>query len=530
MNTKRLQYIDISKGIVILLVILGHLVAFNKLFWLWIFAFHMPFFFIMSGYCSNDKNYDISFKKYLFKYANALLVPAFLIRIIYVFVGVSGVDLQQQNWTHNAFLNFIYPLSEWFIMALFLSKIMFYFVHKIAVKFNDEKIQGGLYLFAIGLSFFVGETWNKSALHGKPSFFPIPLDCSLIALSFVIAGYCLKKINIEDLYKKNKKALLHIGGISTLIILWCIKYQTYTNVCDMYFGNSSISYYIFACILSLTCLMLCGLFCEKTTENNIIKKELSLLGKNTIIVYPGHTIIFYILNQLIYKKTGTLYVPMHNFKTSLIFIYFIISVLILTIICMAKEWIEKRKVKVEKGRAKYVAVIVILVYFLFLLGNEVIYLKNTNADAKTEKTVEINSVEDFLQFRDNVNSGMDYSGYTVYQMVDLDLKDIENFTPIGIFDSENYFRGIYNGNGHSIANLNINREDNCALFPVLGGTIYNLKIESGSIAGACVGSFASHATQDGNAKIIDCINLATVYGTVRAGGIADNFNGEIVNC
>ena len=523
---KRLQYIDVAKGVVILLVILGHLVAFNKLFWLWIFAFHMPFFFIMSGYCSSDKSYELNFKEYLMKYVKALLIPALLIRIIYLFVGVSGVDIHQQEWVHNAFLNFIHPLSEWFIMSLFLSKILFYFVHKLAGKFNDIRIRGGIYFFTVGLAFFVGETWNSNSFHGSPSWLPIPLDCSLIALSFVIAGYCFRKIDVADIYVKNKITLLCGGGVAALLILWAIKYQTYTNVCDMYFGNSSISYYIFACILSLVCLMLCGVFCEKTVENNIIKKELALLGRNTIIVYPGHTIIFYLLNQFIYKSTGILYVPMHNFKTSLIFIYFIISVLILTIICLCKEGMEK----IDKLKKGYIAPIIIIVYFIFLSVNEIIYLHNMNIADENEQILEINSVDDFIQFRDSVNNGTDYQNWYIYQMVDLDLENIDNFTPIGIFGSENYFCGVYDGNGHSIRNLNINREDNCALFSVLGGTIYNLKIESGNIAGACVGSFASHATQDGNAKIINCINQASVYGKVRAGGIADNFNGEVINC
>lgn len=143
----------------------------------------------------------------------------------------------------------------------------------------------------------------------------------------------------------------------------------------------------------------------------------------------------------------------------------------------------------------------------------------------------INTVEELCAFRDIVNSGYLFSGEWVRQENDLDLKGIENWEPIGLFDSGNYFDGVYDGGGHVICNLQIYSDGNVGFFGQLGGTVMNLGIESGTIRGACVGAIASHGDETANIAVLNCYNRATVIGAVRAGGIVDNFtNGAIVNC
>ena len=59
-SSKRLNYLDYAKGIGILLVVLGHI--YNNNTKLWIYSFHMPLFFIISGYLLEyNKTYDKKF-------------------------------------------------------------------------------------------------------------------------------------------------------------------------------------------------------------------------------------------------------------------------------------------------------------------------------------------------------------------------------------------------------------------------------------------------------------------------------------
>lgn len=47
---KRINYFDIAKGLGILLMIIGHMPIKNEYLKNFIFCFHMPLFFIISGY------------------------------------------------------------------------------------------------------------------------------------------------------------------------------------------------------------------------------------------------------------------------------------------------------------------------------------------------------------------------------------------------------------------------------------------------------------------------------------------------
>lgn len=140
---------------------------------------------------------------------------------------------------------------------------------------------------------------------------------------------------------------------------------------------------------------------------------------------------------------------------------------------------------------------------------------------------QISSPSELLEFANAVNNGNSYENQYVLQTCDIDLSGID-WPTIGLFDSDCFFNGTYDGGGHTISNLSVTVGGNNSFFGQLGGTVMNLGIESGFISGTCVGSITSHASRS-TAVIINCYNKATVEGA-RAGGIADNFNGTISNC
>ncbi len=135
--------------------------------------------------------------------------------------------------------------------------------------------------------------------------------------------------------------------------------------------------------------------------------------------------------------------------------------------------------------------------------------------------------------RDLVNEGEAFEGIYFRQSDDIDLEE-EEWIPIGVFGSGNYFGGIYDGGAHRIMNLRVSAgingfPSNGGLFGVLDGTVRNLGIESGLIEGDYVGAITSHGTS--RAMILNCYNKATVRGTGRAGGIVDNLGeGAVINC
>lgn len=130
--------LNISRGIGIFLVILGHSFpteTFNNNFlWVYIhkfiYSFHMPLFFFLSGFFA-FKIYDIynlkQYKKFICKKFKRLMIPYFLITLIAVPIKLFMNKFAERPTTLNKLLMdiLIYPLNNpiiffWFLHALFL--------------------------------------------------------------------------------------------------------------------------------------------------------------------------------------------------------------------------------------------------------------------------------------------------------------------------------------------------------------------------------------------------------------------------
>ena len=51
MGVQRNMGIDYSKGFAVFLMVVGHLIPSESMLYYWIYSFHMPLFFVLSGYC-----------------------------------------------------------------------------------------------------------------------------------------------------------------------------------------------------------------------------------------------------------------------------------------------------------------------------------------------------------------------------------------------------------------------------------------------------------------------------------------------
>ena len=73
------------------------------------------------------------------------------------------------------------------------------------------------------------------------------------------------------------------------------------------------------------------------------------------------------------------------------------------------------------------------------------------------ETITLNTANDLIEFANNVNSGIPYTGSTVLLDKDIDFTGLsDQFTSIGQ-NWDAYFRGIFDGQGHTISNLNITK-------------------------------------------------------------------------
>ena len=180
---------------------------------------------------------------------------------------------------------------------------------------------------------------------------------------------------------------------------------------------------------------------------------------------------------------------------------------------------------------------------------------------KVNNTIKIDTAEELASFAKSVNEGNSYEGVKIELTCDMDMNN-RNWTPIGYgyatYVSENEtqivgkpFNGIFEGNNHTISNLNVVGRNGgsygsagVGLFGFVQGLVRNLKIKNAVVTGnQYVGVIAGHvANYDStlfgeikNCHVVDsAVNCVYVDGTEhggKAGAIAGQVAaGVVTNC
>lgn len=119
-----------------------------------------------------------------------------------------------------------------------------------------------------------------------------------------------------------------------------------------------------------------------------------------------------------------------------------------------------------------------------------------------------------------------YDGKYIKQTVDIDMTDVSGYSGMG---GDYRFRGVYDGNGHTI-NVNINSTgDNC-IFPRLESAVIMNVGTTGSITGNSFIAGIARTTQSGSvSKIVNCWSTMTLNGAAEASGITSTLNTTKIN-
>lgn len=146
------------------------------------------------------------------------------------------------------------------------------------------------------------------------------------------------------------------------------------------------------------------------------------------------------------------------------------------------------------------------------------------------KTVTVSSASQLAGFAQAVNGGTQYSGYTVTLTSDIDLAG-KPWTPAGNVASypSITFSGTFDGNGHTIYNLNANASGTtyatAGLFGSLTGKVKNLNLVGGKVnsthyAGAICGYSSSNVGMEISGCTVEDFTIVSV---------PEMFNGEYDN-
>lgn len=225
---KRIEYIDIAKGIGIILVVMGHndFALISPFAHKLIYSFHMPMFFFMSGMFFRP---DMPFWTFIKHRYNRILKPflAILLLIYFASISLSKISLIMASkrllkamYANGHYLDWV---QLWFLPHLFAVSLFAYFFFKVVNRSRVFQFRWVilvvLYITGI-LSMRLFWPFELNLLGKNLTLYGLPfsIDIALVSGFFFIFGYELNKKQ-NNAFFANPLTLL-ISGIALLLLVW----------------------------------------------------------------------------------------------------------------------------------------------------------------------------------------------------------------------------------------------------------------------------------------------------------------------
>lgn len=282
----RESWLDVCKGIGILLVLLGHTDI--PIYWL-IFGFHMPMFFMISGYLYSDD--QGSWNDFLKKIFRKYVIPYFLFQginlIIYIgqalYFDLLSEDLIISIW--NLIMAIVYCRTDympnsgplWYLVGFSITLIIFRLLREV----DSRNFRVLFLIISIWVAYMVDFLeWPKSIWN---------IHSALMAVLFVEIGYILRKISFFERYSGLKT--IDKLGIFLVMVIGGYASIYYNSMIPMDVDINGGRYGILpmmlsgAILLSLAFLTLCYIWGRRINKLTMYAYVLlQKLGRHTIFI------------------------------------------------------------------------------------------------------------------------------------------------------------------------------------------------------------------------------------------------------
>ena len=296
---KRDDWIDTLKACAICLVLVGHMTA-NARLEEYIYSFHIPLFFWVSGYLFQRENYQ-SFKYFIIKRAQTLIIPYFIFATFSFFVwlfivrplSIRGQALSTDPW--YPFLGIFYAVGEgnwknpldvalWFLPCIFVVEIIYWRIR--------AHVSQPYQIFLVILSGIIGYLTTQC----MSIRLPWSADVALTAVVFYAIGDWSK----EALVRIKSISHWRWAAIVTLLLAVSIIASAFNGKADMNYNHYGNLLLFYAAALSgiLTWIMITSII----PGNNIV----TYVGKNTIIIVGLSGVANFVLQGIYFLVTKEL--------------------------------------------------------------------------------------------------------------------------------------------------------------------------------------------------------------------------------
>lgn len=287
-KTERVQYIDIAKAIAIFLVVLGHPRAVEDYGTVerFLYAFHMPLFFMMSGiFLKQKSHYNMqTWKNFFKKNLLGLFVPYIIWAAIYMsFTYINVGKVMYGSWI---VLRNTHSLSSlWFLPVLFMARTYQEAMMHIAWKFkwNPRKTAAvcAVIFFIVGMVLPHNNTGDGIGM-------PWGFDIAFVASTFMIFGY-LGRYWLEKLVEYGSLVKMGISVLSLILLLIGMHFTHYSEAYPfMLMANAEYGSPVLCIINGFTGSLMVIMIAQIIDSFLKHRSLIIFIGQNTMGIYLIH--------------------------------------------------------------------------------------------------------------------------------------------------------------------------------------------------------------------------------------------------
>lgn len=322
---ERNHSVDIARGFAISLMVVGHCYSSSNFILQIIYAFHMPFFFMVSGLLVGSGQ-KFSLKKQLMR----TLIPYYCFELLYdCFIAALSIkhpDLMVTVFKERILKTVIFGGSTvtWFLPCMLLVKVIFELLRK--TKNWQIPITIGLYLAGLLL---------------PTNGIQIIIIRSFVGLGFYSAGYYCSKYEIQ------KRMTVTVSAVLEVIFIAFALLNGQVSLFGAEYSNM-ILYTVNGVLGSLLLLQLSKWIVDTVKHRNKVLKLIELFGKNSIVILCTHMFFVELIRMIDAKACGS-FLPKLGYAEGIIFATLILLCELIVIkLCNKYFWFAFGRSKPKK--------------------------------------------------------------------------------------------------------------------------------------------------------------------------------------
>lgn len=283
-ESNRIEEVDISKGIGMVLVITGHLCVGAPLR-NFIYSFHMPLFFVLSGFVYNiaraRTRKAIQIKKILAEYiewSGIYLMFDYIVRY-----GIEGTRTKHELWNEVVYTISFYGVSVlWFLSALTIGLAFVLFIGQKSEKFY--LLWGGAY--------FIGAVCSKLVLLSefKGVIVFAAVVRGIVAFSWISLGIGLQKVFLKIVHEDRK-------SVFKLALMWGVIFIVSNEAKPIEYSGLELGTPIISFVLGIMGSIATLCLAKFLSEIEILKHFLIVFGQNSVFIMATHQYLH--INKLV---------------------------------------------------------------------------------------------------------------------------------------------------------------------------------------------------------------------------------------